>query len=153
MEMTDLSGNPMEQIDDYSLVDFMNEANFDQFIARIRDENADPIVNFCPNYLDCEHINGCSFDNQFNPATTFSDPTSLLNSFSCELKEWEEENSPEKSSATITTTTTTTTKRSKKGDRSRIIISERRRRGRMKEKLYALRALVPNITKVKWIFF
>ena len=45
---------------------------------------------------------------------------------------------------------TTTKGSSKKGkmDRSRTLISERKRRGRMKEKLYALRALVPNITKV-----
>ncbi|GAB2275138.1 hypothetical protein Dimus_009900 [Dionaea muscipula] len=33
-------------------------------------------------------------------------------------------------------------------DRSRSLVSERRRRGRMKDKLYALRALVPNITKM-----
>jgi hypothetical protein len=34
-------------------------------------------------------------------------------------------------------------------DRSKTIVSERTRRGRMKEKLYELRALVPNITKVR----
>ncbi|KAK1295221.1 Transcription factor FER-LIKE IRON DEFICIENCY-INDUCED TRANSCRIPTION FACTOR [Acorus calamus] len=45
-----------------------------------------------------------------------------------------------------TTTTATTTKGRR--DRSRTLVSERRRRGRMKEKLYQLRALVPNITRM-----
>ncbi|XP_057527150.1 transcription factor FER-LIKE IRON DEFICIENCY-INDUCED TRANSCRIPTION FACTOR [Amaranthus tricolor] len=55
----------------------------------------------------------------------------------------------EHSSAT-TTTRKGNEKCTKKGkmDRSRTLISERKRRGRMKEKLYALRALVPNITKM-----
>ncbi|CAN6242040.1 unnamed protein product, partial [Urochloa humidicola] len=38
--------------------------------------------------------------------------------------------------------------RSKRRDRSKTIVSERKRRVRMKEKLYELRALVPNITKM-----
>ncbi|KAL2928650.1 Transcription factor FER-LIKE IRON DEFICIENCY-INDUCED TRANSCRIPTION FACTOR [Bienertia sinuspersici] len=52
----------------------------------------------------------------------------------------------EHSSATTKGTNNSTSKKGKM-DRSRTLISERKRRGRMKEKLYALRALVPNITK------
>lgn len=37
----------------------------------------------------------------------------------------------------------------RKRDRSKTIVSERKRRVRMKEKLYELRSLVPNITKVR----
>ncbi|KAF8697162.1 hypothetical protein HU200_036159 [Digitaria exilis] len=43
--------------------------------------------------------------------------------------------------------TTTTTAR-KRRDRSKTIVSERKRRVRMKEKLYELRSIVPNITKM-----
>ncbi|CAM8955648.1 unnamed protein product [Rhodiola kirilowii] len=43
---------------------------------------------------------------------------------------------------------TTNTSKKGKSDRSRTLISERRRRVRMKDNLYALRALVPNITKM-----
>jgi hypothetical protein len=39
----------------------------------------------------------------------------------------------------------------KRRDRSKTIVSERKRRFRMKEKLYELRALVPNITKVSYL--
>lgn len=182
MERAYSSVIPMGHVDDdYNLVDFMDEANFEHFIALVRGESADPIVKFCPNYLDCDHINDCSVDNQFvptrglpydqfnPPVNTFSDPINplLFDSLPCDLKEGEgeeEENDTEEySSATINTTTplpppntntntntntTTSTKKSTKGDRSRTLISERRRRDRMKEKLYALRALVPNITKM-----
>lgn len=160
-------------VDDYSLVDFMDEANFEHFMALIRGENADdPIVNFCPNHIDCDNINnGCSIYNQCvqnlelpydqiinPPINTFCDPISTLldNSLPFDLKEVEEEeeenDTEEYSSATMNTSTNTattkSTKKSTKGDRTRTLISERRRRGRMKENLYALRALVPNITKV-----
>ncbi|XP_062083561.1 transcription factor FER-LIKE IRON DEFICIENCY-INDUCED TRANSCRIPTION FACTOR-like [Humulus lupulus] len=68
----------------------------------------------------------------------------------------DEENDGNDSSGTTTTTTPTpkpnpnpnASSKRPKVDRSRTLISERRRRSRMKEKLYALRSLVPNITKM-----
>ncbi|KAJ8535507.1 hypothetical protein K7X08_023227 [Anisodus acutangulus] len=164
---------PMENVNDVGLINFMDEANFEQFIELIRGETADPIVKFCPNY-DCEHITGCfpSSDVQFEPtpmdifdwnATNMSDPISLYTSLPGEIEvhqdedeedEDEEDNDCGESSTTTNTTTTTRvtpptpTKKSARTDRSRTLISERKRRGRMKEKLYALRSLVPNITKM-----
>ena len=149
----------LAHINDFELYD----PNFDQFINLISGENEDAICNF--DY--CGLINGCLVDNNplfppnpfdqcSNDAVDVNDPSSTLSSFSCfdgEVKgeKGEEENDGEDSSATTTTTTATTsadTKPRPKTDRSKTLISERRRRGRMKEKLYALRSLVPNITKV-----
>ncbi|GKE81982.1 Myc-type, basic helix-loop-helix domain-containing protein [Tanacetum coccineum] len=70
---------------------------------------------------------------------------------------WDEEEDDVKgsgdddSSETMTTPNPTTKRRSGggvKGDRIKSLISERKRRIGMKEKLYTLRTLVPNITKV-----
>ncbi|CAL5424134.1 unnamed protein product [Camellia sinensis] len=119
----------------------------------------DPIAKFCLNY-DCEHINGCVDHTQFGPTPgdqdQDQDPLFGCNNLSSGLNALpavdvgEEENDDdiggEYSSAT-TTTTTRLTKR-KGGDRSRTLVSETKGRGRMKEKLYALSALVPNITKM-----
>lgn len=154
-------------MNEFELHDFIDDPNFDQFINLLRGDNEDSICNFNADDL----LNGCLADNQFLsfPATPIfecnnnaaaleynaCDPT--LSSFSCfdgEVKGGgggEEEN--ESSATTITTNENArhnggNAKQRAKTDRSKTLICERRRRGRMKEKLYALRSLVPNITKV-----
>lgn len=156
-------------INNFEPHDFNEDPNFDQFINLIPGENEDAICN-----INSGLINECFVDNPFLhscPANPFDQSnsnsvmkvygpsSSSFSSFSCfdgeeEAKERgeEEENEGDNSSATTTTSTTPTasvkTKQRPKTDRSKTLISERRRRGRMKEKLYALRSLVPNITKV-----
>ncbi|KAA8550310.1 hypothetical protein F0562_001994 [Nyssa sinensis] len=168
MERRDASENPLEHVSDFSLMhNVMDEMNFEQFIDINRGEiSTDPnIVKFCSNY-DCEHIGGSLIDNDdqfgpipgdlfgFNSAAMCINPNTILSSLpgiDDDVKgAGEEENNVEESSATTTTTTTTTTVLTKrtKVDGSRTLISERRRRGRMEEALFALRSLVPNISKM-----
>ncbi|KAL6204884.1 hypothetical protein ACLB2K_022151 [Fragaria x ananassa] len=159
----DLGGHSI--INDFELQDFIDDENFDQFINLIRGENEDPAAQF-----DIDLITGSCFNNQLlgpitDPVGLFGfdhntavlcDPTPLLTTLPSSGKELndiqEEDNDEEDSCGTTTTTTTTntttTTTKKPKIDRSRTLVSERRRRGRMKDKLYAFRSLVPNITKM-----
>ncbi|XVE59437.1 hypothetical protein DITRI_Ditri05aG0046600 [Diplodiscus trichospermus] len=151
---------PLELPNHFELHDFIDDPNFDQFVDLIRGENEDAVAGF-----DYDLINGCFVDKQISstPGNAFDfdatstmvpDPNHFFNalpSFDGEvMKDGEEDNDEEENSSGTTTTTTTTATATKKTkvDRSRTLISERRRRGRMKEKLYALRSLVPNITKM-----
>lgn len=162
MHNMDLHQDTLIAMSDFELRDFTDNPNFDQFINLLRgDEKED--YSICN--LDSDIIDGCFVDNQFPPFSSnpfeFNGayaPSSTMSSFSCfdgEVKGGEEEND---SSATTVTTNETTARgnngnakqRPKSTDRSKTLISERRRRGRMKEKLYTLRSLVPNITKVRF---
>lgn len=154
----DESGNflMMQGTNEFELRDFIEDANFDQFIDLIRGENENPVANF-----SCDLMNGCAVDNNHfvNDSTTaedifnFNDDTAMVSDLSSFVmnsatpslnKDRKERDEAEDNIGEET-------KRKTKADRSKTLISERRRRGRMKEKLYALRALVPNITKVTLI--
>ncbi|KAM7279877.1 hypothetical protein ACFE04_007011 [Oxalis oulophora] len=157
-----------EEANNFELHDFIEDPNFDQFINLIRGDNdLDSVTN-----LDFDYLKGCFVDNQFGapppPVTvvnnfdfdhhhhhSFIDENQFLGVDNNSLPSFNgddnmaasfpmDENDGEDSSGT----TVQPTMRQAKGDRSRTLVSERRRRGRMKEKLYALRALVPNITKM-----
>lgn len=130
-------GKPlMMNINDFELQDFIHGDNFDQYVNLIRGEPENPTFNFDLEYMLDSNI------------VMNSDPNSLfgsLESFNSIMREVEDEDEDDTS---VENSSITTTTKKPKVDRSRTLISERRRRGRMKEKLYALRSLVPNITKV-----
>ena len=158
----DFHQDTLVNYNDFELHDFTDDPNFDQFINLIRGENEDAICNY-----GSDIINGCFLDNQLLPscpanpfeyqtnniAVNVCEPSPTLSSFSCFDRvvngEREEEHEGEDSSATTTATETVNAKPRLKTDRAKTLISERKRRSRMKDKLYALRSLVPNITKVR----
>ncbi|KAK4270917.1 hypothetical protein QN277_019682 [Acacia crassicarpa] len=138
----DAHRDPLVQINDFQLHDFIDDTNFDQFINLLHRENEHSFCNF-----DSDLINVYLADTQFLPlpANPFEsnnavvnvyDPTSTLSSFSCfdgKVKGGRGEEENDSSTATTNTTTKTTTrdnaKHKSKTDRSKTLISERRRRG------------------------
>lgn len=150
--------SPLELPDHFEPYDFVEDPDFDQLVNLIQGETEDVVSAF-----DYDLINGCFDDKQTGGApgdafefdatsTMVSDFNYVFNalpSFDGEIMKDREEDSgkEDESSGTTTTTSSMATKKSK-ADRSRTLILERRRRGQTKEKLYALRSLVPNITKV-----
>ncbi|XP_043699810.1 transcription factor FER-LIKE IRON DEFICIENCY-INDUCED TRANSCRIPTION FACTOR-like [Telopea speciosissima] len=166
--------NPSIQLnEDYGFHDFNNEGNLGQYIDLIRGQNAEPITNFNQTTYDTAAAELLFYgglvdnNNQFCTSTSTtttpqgtnlfdfnslntSDPEYILNGlpmvgedvgFEMEDDEYDEDDSS-------VTTNNGLPQGSTKADRSKTLVSERRRRGRMKEKLYALRSLVPNITKM-----
>lgn len=152
--------------DHFGLIDFMDEAIFDQFIDLIRGENEnETVANFAAHqgydfhgqfFSEAPPAELLDFDGLMGHNAIDTDVNNDLGFLNACVKNVSEEGvmDVEESSGTTTTTGTGTCskrankKNSSKVDRSRTLISERRRRGRMKEKLYALRSLVPTITKV-----
>ncbi|KAI5322482.1 hypothetical protein L3X38_031554 [Prunus dulcis] len=121
----DAHGNHLggHNINDFELQDLIDDANFGQFIDLIRGQNQDPVVWFLVSMSDPS----ASF------LGTLSDPSAplltTLPNFDGEMKGGEEDHNGKDSSGT------TTTNKRQKVDRSR------RRKGRMKERLCALRSL------------
>ncbi|KAL0417669.1 UNVERIFIED_CONTAM: Transcription factor FER-LIKE IRON DEFICIENCY-INDUCED TRANSCRIPTION FACTOR [Sesamum radiatum] len=137
----------------------MDEAIFDQFIDLIRGENEnESVANFAAHQgYDCHGqffseappVELLDFDGLMGHNVADDDVNNDLGFLNVSE---EGVMDVEESSGTTTTTGTGSRRANKKNcskvDRSRTLISERRRRGRMKEKLYALRSLVPTITKM-----
>ncbi|KAJ4978422.1 hypothetical protein NE237_009202 [Protea cynaroides] len=157
--------------EDFSYHDCINEGNLGQFIDLVRGQNPQPITNFNQTYDVAAAelmFYGGLIDNQFCSSSTTtptpqgnlfdfnsintSDPEyNILNGLpfvSHEDVEFEVEDDEYDEDDSSVTTNNGLGHGSMKADRSKTLVSERRRRGRMKEKLYALRSLVPNITKM-----
>ncbi|KZV26625.1 transcription factor FER-LIKE IRON DEFICIENCY-INDUCED TRANSCRIPTION FACTOR [Dorcoceras hygrometricum] len=145
---------PFEDRNDFGLKDFMDEAIFDQFINLIRGENAtDSSINssiFGYLFSPEPPVELFDFDISINhiDSNKNNNNTNALNKLAEEDVEAEAEDIFDGEESSATATATSAKEKGNKVDRSRTLISERKRRGRMKEKLYALRSLVPNITKM-----
>lgn len=157
--------------------DFIPETDFENLLSAVRCETMDPVEKFCQEY-DFHHFTNACTAMQLSPhlyghneagdgiginndnSSGASDGIGCYDVFDPKLNLTRDQNEvdvkvlgDDDSSETVTTDNPDTQRRSGggvKGDRTRTLISERKRRIGMKEKLYALRALVPNITKVNF---
>jgi len=116
-------------------------------------EGFDPIIGSFSQEFDDFMFSDASFDNNVFDSGVGLPLEAVANSPglnmildgdapSCEEEKDHEQNCGEGNSSRTMT--------KPKRDRSKTIVSERRRRSRMKEKLFELRSLVPNITKVSF---
>nr|XP_043611896.1 transcription factor FER-LIKE IRON DEFICIENCY-INDUCED TRANSCRIPTION FACTOR-like [Erigeron canadensis] len=149
----------------YQSAGFMQETELlKNFISAIQSENTttniDPIEKFCLNY-ECNHFTDSCNELQL-PHISYGHNGAGIGDYDALDPNlgmiWNQEEEVVNGSRVLGDNDSSeadipdTPKRRKggdaKGDRTRSLVSERKRRSGMKENLYALRALVPNITKM-----